>query len=137
MLFAYCRPLIAQATKLKLLSLQNVVVQHQLAGLLLELLDLLVFERLVVLGPGPQRILCPEEESLLSLFDLGHLHPVLARRFLRRGLALDDAHDQRHPPFRRSELRVLLRLLSHRSSPSSRDSITAYGWLQPRGEQDT
>src|SRR5262249_2980387 len=38
---------------------QNVDVQDQLPDLLLELLDLLVLERLVVLRPGPQGVLRP------------------------------------------------------------------------------
>src|SRR5262249_52143236 len=48
---------------------QNVDVEDQLPDLLLELLDLLVLERLLVLRPSPQSVLGARGEPLLPVFD--------------------------------------------------------------------
>jgi hypothetical protein len=63
--------------------LQNVQVEHEPSNLLLELLDVLVLERLLILGARPQRVFRPEEKSLSPLLDLRYGQPVLPGRGLR------------------------------------------------------
>jgi hypothetical protein len=63
--------------------LQNVQVEHELPNLLLEFLDVLVLERLLILGARPQRVFRPEKKSLSPLLDLRDGQPVLPGRGLR------------------------------------------------------
>src|SRR4030095_13239368 len=63
---------------------QNVQVEHELSNLLLELLDVLVLERLLILGARPQRVFRPEEKSLSPLLALWSI-----RGLVRHGHLLD------------------------------------------------
>src|SRR5680860_1083239 len=80
--------------RLILCLLQDVHVEHQLAHLLFQLLDLLVLLGFFIPGPGAERILRAREELLPPVFYFGHGETVLAGRLLHRGLTPNDADDQ-------------------------------------------
>src|SRR5262245_11365761 len=95
---------------------EDVEIEHELADLLLELLDLLVLERLLVLRPRPQRILRRGQETLLPVFDLGDGQAVLARCLRHRRLTPDDAQHQRYAALRGPPLHVVGHI-RHRNPP--------------------
>jgi hypothetical protein len=95
---------------------ENVEIEDELADLLLQLLDLLVFERLLVLRPRAQRVLGRRHKPLLPLFDLGDGQPVLPRGFRHRRLTPNDAQHQRDAALRRPPLYVLGHI-RHRDPP--------------------
>src|SRR4030095_7804568 len=86
---------------------EDVEIEDELADLLLELLDLLVLERLLVLRPRPQRILGRRQETLLPVFDLGDGLAVFERRLRHLRLTPDDAQHQRYAALRRPPLYVV------------------------------
>jgi hypothetical protein len=51
--------------------LEDVEVEHELADLLLQLLDVLVLERPLVLRPRSQIVFRGQQEPLLPMLDLG------------------------------------------------------------------
>src|SRR5262249_40430874 len=73
-------------------------------------------ERLIVLRPGPQRILRPGGEALLPVLNLGHGQAVLACGLRHRRLTPDNAQHQRYAALRRPSLHVLGHI-RHRDPP--------------------
>jgi hypothetical protein len=68
---------------------QDIDVHDQVADFLLQLLDLFLTQRFVVLGPSSQGILGTQEEPLFPVLDLCNGQPMLSGSLLDAGLPVE------------------------------------------------
>ena len=117
--------------------LEDVGLEDELAHLALQALDLLLLQRLLVAGPGTQRVLRRQQEAVSPFLELGDRQVMLSSGSRNRGLALEDAKEQGRASLCRSPLDVVRQLVDrHVFLLAFGDSTrTSYGWLQiPEGQ---
>jgi hypothetical protein len=93
--------------------LEDVVVEHQLAHLLLEPFDLFVLQGLLIARPCTQGVLRAEKVLIPPILDFGHRQSMSPSGLLDTGFSLEDSQNQRHPAFRHPALYAFLRFLVH------------------------